>query len=61
MNDRICIDANGRKYINNEPRLHELYKRRPLTYDEIRALIEEQELGSAYAIVRAVERAHGIK
>lgn len=58
MNDRICIDANGRKYINNEPRLH---GRRPLTYDEIRALIEEQELGSAYAIVRAVERAHGIK
>lgn len=66
MTDRIFTDANGRKYINNEPRLHPP-QRKPLTEDMVhRAMVALNtascgELQPTFDEMKAaLEAAHGI-
>lgn len=66
MTDRIFTDANGRKYINNEPRLHPP-QRTPLTSEERSSIVNVALRGHASTrdaidwAIRYVERHHGIK
>ena len=57
MTDRIVTGANGRKYINNEPRLHSP-QRKPLTEEDIERLYITAKTPMAFA--RAIERWHRI-
>lgn len=70
MTDRIFTDANGRKYINNEPRLHPP-QRKPLTDEDIeqaqrtvwRSLPSDFDYTTSSWIeigIRYAEAAHGI-
>ena len=70
MTDRIFTDANGRKYINNEPRLHSPQRKPPATIDEMFDRMDKAPRGVFYGrdpmtiwmeAWRAAEQHHGIK
>jgi len=54
MTDRIFTDANGRKYINNEPRLHPPQRKPEITSDYERGFVDGMSEQARRSVDRAV-------